>query len=60
MKISENQLLVLLNILETTLRFADRKDGSIFGYTQKQRLDTYNEIINQQSRKLVELDKDIK
>jgi hypothetical protein len=53
MKLTEQQFLILLDILKSSLRFGDRADGfSTFGYDKKTRGEIYNEIINQQDGQL--------
>lgn len=54
MKISEKQLILLLNIFKDSLNFADTG----FSICQENRSKIYNEIINQQSTLLIEVDND--
>lgn len=53
MKVTEKQLQVLFRVLEGTLNMCDRTDVNLFGYDMKTRTDVYNQILNQQSEKLV-------
>jgi hypothetical protein len=52
MKVSEKQLLMLMDILKDTLRIA----GPIGGYEPSTRLQLVNDLINQQSNDLKELE----
>jgi hypothetical protein len=52
MKVSEKQLLMLMDILKDTLRIA----GTIGGYEVQTRLQLTNDLINQQSNDLKEID----
>lgn len=54
MKVSEKQLMMLVDIAKDTLRFA----GFIGGYDPQTRLQLVNQLINQQSDILKEVDKD--
>jgi hypothetical protein len=56
MKVSEKQLLMLVDIAKDSLRI-----GSVFGgYTPQIRLQLVNDVINQQSNELKEVDKSSK
>ena len=52
MKVSEKQLLMLMDILKDTLRIA----GPIGGYDPQTRLQLTNDLINQQSNELKEIE----
>ena len=52
MKVSEKQLLMLLDIAKDSLRIR----GSFGGYEPQVRLELVNDLINQQSNDLKELD----
>lgn len=54
MKISEKQLLLLLKVLEGTLRVGGL--DLYFGLNKEQRVELYTEILNQQSETLQELE----
>ena len=54
MRVSERQLLVLMDVLVAAVNFK----GSFAGYDQKFLQQLYNDLVNQQSGKLVELDHD--
>ena len=47
MRVNEKQLLIMLRVLEGSLRMLDGKDGSLFGYDLKTRNKTFADIINQ-------------
>ena len=49
MKITEKQLLILLDTLRSSLYFVER-EKSIFTYDKKTRTNIYDEIINQQNQ----------
>ncbi|NBL00479.1 MAG: hypothetical protein EOM50_21245 [Erysipelotrichia bacterium] len=55
MKVTEKQLQIMFRVLEGTLSMYDRKDMNLFGYDQETRLRIYNQILNQQSDKLVDV-----
>jgi hypothetical protein len=55
MKVTEKQLLIMFRVLEGTLSMYDRTDMNIFGYDQETRLRIYNQILNQQSDKIIEV-----
>lgn len=57
MKVTEKQLQVLFRVLEGSLNMYDRTDMNLFGYDRKTRTDVYNQILNQQSEKLVDVKK---
>lgn len=52
MKVSERQLLMLLDIAKDSIRIVDYMGG----YSVEQRMKLVNEMINQQNAKLVETD----
>ena len=49
MKITEKQLLILLDTLRSSLYFVER-EKSIFTYDKKTKTNIYDEIINQQNQ----------
>ena len=55
MKVTEKQLQIMFRVLEGTLSMYDRTDMNLFGYDQETRLRIYNQILNQQSDKLVDV-----
>ena len=55
MKITEKQLQIMLRVLEGSLCMLDTTDMNLFGYDRKTRNDIYNQIINQQSDKLIDV-----
>ena len=55
MKITEKQLQIMFRVLEGTLSLADRNDSNTFGYKKEQRINLYNEILNQQSNELIDV-----
>lgn len=55
MKITEKQLQIMFRVLEGTLSVDDRTDMNLFGYNQETRLRIYNQILNQQSDKIVDI-----
>lgn len=55
MKIIEKQAIVMLRVLEGSLNIIDTNNNDLFGFCDDTRRRTYNEIIMQQSNKLVEL-----
>ena len=58
MILSDRQAQLLLQILVDSLKLLDA--AKVFNYTHEIRNNLYNDIINQQSRKLIDLkDKDI-
>lgn len=52
MKVSEKQLLMLLDVLKDTLKIR----GILGGYDPQTRLQLVNDLINQQSNELKEVD----
>jgi hypothetical protein len=52
MKVSEKQLLMLLDVLKDTLKIK----GIVGGYDPQTRLQLVNDLINQQSNELKEVD----
>jgi hypothetical protein len=56
MKVSEKQLLMLLDVLKDTLKIK----GFVGGYDPQTRLQLVNDLINQQSNELKEVDESIK
>ncbi|MCK9416607.1 hypothetical protein M0Q97_08130 [Candidatus Dojkabacteria bacterium] len=56
MKITEKQLQIMFRVLEGTLCMCDSTDMNLFGYNREIRLKTYNQILNQQSDKLIDID----
>lgn len=54
MKVSEKQLLIMLRTLEGSLRSEDTVSTN-FGYDRETRIKIYNQIMNQQSEKLIEV-----
>ena len=54
MKVSEKQLLMLLDIAKDSLRIS----GLFGGYDPQTRLQLVNDLINQQSNKLKDIDED--
>lgn len=55
MKITDKQVLMLLEIAKGSLNICDRKDMNLFTFPYQQRVDLINQIYNQQSDKLKEL-----
>ena len=55
MKLSNKQALIMFEIVKGSLNIADRTDMNIFAYNYQQRLELVNQIINQQSDELIEL-----
>jgi hypothetical protein len=55
MVVSDKQLQVMLRVLEGSLTICDRTDRNMFGFDQETRLQLYNDIINQQSNKLIDV-----
>ena len=55
MKLSNRQALIMFEIVKGSLNIADRTDMNIFSYSYQQRLELVNQIINQQSDELIEL-----
>ena len=55
MKITEKQLQIMFRVLEGSLCMHDRTDMNIFGYDRETRSNIYNQIINQQSDKLIDV-----
>lgn len=53
MKISERQILFLMEILRGSLRVAD--NANIWGYTVEQRQDMFNTLLEQQGSELVDV-----
>jgi len=57
MKVNERQLLVLLRVLEGTLRFKDGGNNPfVFDYATREK--TYKDVMNQTSEMLVEVTPD--
>ncbi len=56
MKVSEKQLQIMFRVLEGSLSMADRSDMNLFGYDSDTRLKIFNEILNQQSDELINVD----
>jgi hypothetical protein len=52
MKVTEKQLLIMIRVLEGSLKISDRADMNIFGYNYKTRAEVFNQIMNQQSEEL--------
>jgi hypothetical protein len=59
MKVTEKQLIIMIRVLEGSLRIADRSDMNIFGYNYKIREELFNQIMNQQSDEIIDIKKDI-
>ena len=57
MKITEKQLVIMFRVLEGSLTINDRTDMNIFGYNHKLRSLIWQQIINQQSDKLIDIKK---
>jgi len=55
MKVTEKQLQIMFRVLEGTLSMYDRTDMNLFGYDQETRLRIHNQILNQQSDKLIDV-----
>jgi hypothetical protein len=55
MKVTEKQLQIMFRVLEGTLSMYDRTDMNLFGYDQETRLRIYNQILNQQSDKVIDV-----
>ncbi len=55
MKVTEKQLQIMFRVLEGTLNVGDRTDMNLFGYDQETRLRIFNQILNQQSDKIVDV-----
>jgi hypothetical protein len=55
MKVTEKQLQIMFRVLEGTLSMYDRTDMNLFGYDQETRLRIYNQILNQQSDKVIDI-----
>lgn len=55
MRINEKQLHVLIRVLEGSLTIYDRSDMNLFGFDRETRLNIYNQIINQQSEDLIDI-----
>ena len=53
MKVTEKQLLILLDTLKGSLHLAD--GGSLFGYDAETRRLIYNKIVNQSNDELIEV-----
>lgn len=56
MKVSEKQLQIMFRVLEGSLSMVDRSDMNLFGYDNDTRLKIFNEILNQQSDELINVD----
>ena len=55
MKVTEKQLQIMFRVLEGTLSMYDRTDINLFGYDHETRLRIYNQILNQQSDKVIDV-----
>lgn len=55
MKVTEKQLQIMFRVLEGSLSMYDRTDINLFGYSQETRLKIFNQILNQQSDKLIDI-----
>jgi hypothetical protein len=55
MKITETQLQIMLRVLEGSLTICDRPDRNMFGYDIATRKRIYGEVINQQSKELIDV-----
>ena len=55
MRVTEKQLQIMFRVLEGTLSMCDRTDMNLFGYSQETRLRIFNQILNQQSDKLIDI-----
>lgn len=58
MKVSEKQLLIMFRVFEGSLSMADRSDMNLFGYDRETRLKIFDEILNQQSDEIIDVDLD--
>ena len=56
MKVSEKQLQIMFRVLEGSLSMVDRSDMNLFGYNKETRLEIFNQILNQQSDEIVDVD----
>ena len=54
MLITEKQLIMLIDTLKDTLSFFERKNGDPFTFSHSVRVELLNEILSQQSDKLIE------
>ena len=55
MKVTETQLLIMMRVLEGSLKVADRTDMNIFGYNKETRLKTFDDLINQQGNEIIDV-----
>lgn len=55
MKVTEKQIQIMFRVLEGSLSMYDRTDMNLFGYSQETRLKIFNQILNQQSDKLIDI-----
>lgn len=55
MKVTEKQVQIMFRALEGSLSIADRSDMNIFGFNKATRLAIFEEIINQQSDKVIDI-----
>lgn len=58
MRINEKQLHVLIRVLEGSLTIYDRSDMNLFGFDRETRINIYNQIVNQQSEDLIDINDD--
>lgn len=56
MKVSEKQLQIMFRVLEGSLSMVDRSDMNLFGCDRETRLKIFNEILNQQSDEIIDVD----
>ncbi len=56
MKITEKQLICLVQTLNDTLVFIERQSGDPFSFSLKQRQELLNTILNQQSDLFIDVD----
>lgn len=57
MKVTEKQLQIMFRVFEGTLNMSDRTDMNLFGYDKETRLRIFNQVLNQQSNELVEVER---
>ena len=57
MKISEQQLYILIRTLEGTLNICDRIDSPLFGFNLETRTKLYNDLVSQLSSNSIEVEK---
>lgn len=55
MKVTEKQIQIMFRVLEGSLSMYDSTDMNLFGYSQETRLKIFNQILNQQSDKLIDI-----